>query len=477
VLLVCCANVASLLLARATARTREIAIRISLGATRRQLVRQLLVESVVLATIGAVTMGAGVLFGLVPALRASRPGLVAALKAEAASVEVGRQRLTLQKLLVVSQVATSLLLLVGAALFLRTLSHAAAIDPGFRTDHRLLVSAEPRPGERVEAEHASRALEMQRRIAALPGVSEVSWTSAVPLAIGGSRRYVEIEGYERRQGEDMEFHYAVVGPRFFETLDLPIIRGRALSENDRAGAVGAMVINESFARRFWPNGDALGKLVSSGRDRRFQIVGIARDGKYLTLGEPARLYMYFPALQMPDDVQLVIRASGEPRALIAAVQREIMAAAPTWQPLKPRTMDDQIAASLLPQRVAAGVLWLFGFVALLLAAVGLYRVVAYSVTSRTKEIGVRIALGAPRTNVVRGVIRESLTLVATGAVLGIPVAWAATRLLSGFLPGVTSSDPLAYAGAVAVLAAVTLVASWMPARRASRVDPVVALKT
>jgi len=180
---------------------------------------------------------------------------------------------------------------------------------------------------------------------------------------------------------------------------------------------------------------------------------------------------------MPDDVQLVIRASGEPRALIAAVQREIMAAAPTWQPLKPRTMDDQIAASLLPQRVAAGVLWLFGFVALLLAAVGLYRVVAYSVTSRTKEIGVRIALGAPRTNVVRGVIRESLTLVATGAVLGIPVAWAAARLLSGFLPGVTSSDPLAYAGAVAVLAAVTLVASWMPARRASRVDPVVALKT
>lgn len=518
VLLVCCANVASLLLARATARTREIAIRLSLGATRRQLVRQLLVESIVLAMIGAavglglafaatqliasaalpvpvrvsldlsmdarvlvftalVTIGAGVLFGLVPAMRASRPGLVTALKAEAASVEVGRQRLTLQKLLVVSQVATSLLLLVGAALFLRTLSHAAAIDPGFRTDHLLLVNAEPRPGERVEAEQASRALEMQRRIAALPGVNSVSWTSAVPLAVGGSRRFVEIEGYERRQGEDMEFHYAVVGPRFFETLDVAIVRGRALSETDRAGAAGAMVVNESFARRFWPNGDALGKLVSSGRDRRFQIVGIARDGKYLTLGEPVRPYMYFPALQMPDDVQLVVRASGEPRALIAAVQQEIIAAAPTWQALSPRTMDDQIAASLLPQRIAAGVLWLFGFVALLLAAVGLYGVVAYSVTTRTKEIGVRIALGAPRTSVVRGVIRESLTLVAVGAAVGIPVAWAATRVLSGFLLGVSSSDPLAYVGAIAVLAAVTLVASWMPARKASRVDPVVALKT
>ncbi|MGH7694003.1 MAG: FtsX-like permease family protein, partial [Gemmatimonadaceae bacterium] len=518
VLLVCCANVASLLLARATARTREVAIRLSLGATRQQLVRQLLVESIVLATIGAAvglglafaatqliasvavpvpvrisldlsmdarvlaftaltTIGAGVLFGLVPALRASRPALVTALKGEAASVEVGRQRLTLQKLLVVSQVATSLLLLVGAALFLRTLNYAATIDPGFRTDHLLLVNAEPRPGERVESEQAARALEMQRRIAALPGVSAVSWTSAVPLAVGGSRRGVDIEGYERRQGEDMEFHYAVVGPRFFETLDVPIVRGRALSETDRAGAPGAMVVNESFARRFWPNGDALGKLVSSGRGQGFAIVGIARDGKYLTLGEPARLFMYFPALQMPDGVQLVVRASAEPRALITAVQREIIAAAPTWQALNARTMDDQVAASLLPQRVAAGVLWLFGFVALLLAAVGLYGVVAYSVTTRTKEIGVRIALGAPRTNVVRGVIRESLTLVAVGSAVGIPVAWAATRLLSGFLLGVSSSDPLAYAAAITVLVAVTLVASWMPARRASRVDPVVALKT
>jgi putative ABC transport system permease protein len=516
VLLVCCANVASLLLARASARTREIAIRLSLGARRGQLMRQLLVESGLLATIGAVAglaitlvatrfletaaipipvrlsldfsldsrvlaftalvaLGAGALFGLVPALRASRPGLVDALKADAATVSVGRQRLALQKVLVVSQVAMSLLLLVSALLFLRSLNHAAGIDPGFRSDHVLVVNAEPRPGAGAEVDRGAVALEMQRRIEGLPGVTSVSWSSTVPLAIDGSRRGVQIEGYERRQGEDMEFHYAVVGPKYFETMEIPLVRGRALGEADRAGAPGAIVVNESFARRFWPNSDALGKRLSTGRD--YEIVGIARDGKYLTLGESPRLYMYLPALQSPDDVQLLVRTTGDPRSLIAAVGREVLAAAPEWQALNARTMDDQIGASLLPQRIAAAVLWLFGLVALLLASVGLYGVIAYSVTTRTKEIGVRIALGAQRTNVVRGVIRESLTLVAVGALLGIPAAWAATRLLSGFLLGVTPSDPLAYAGAIAVLAAVTLVASWMPARRASRVDPVVALKS
>ena len=519
VLLICCANVASLLLARASARTREIAIRLSLGARRGQLVRQLLVESGVLATVGAVVglgitfvamrllataaipipvrlsldfspdgrvlaftaliaLGAGALFGLAPALRASRPGLVDALKADAATVSVGRQRLALQKVLVVSQVAMSLLLLVGALLFLRSLNHAAAINPGFRSDHVLVVNAEPRPGVGADVDRGAVALEMQRRVGGLPGVTSVSWSSAVPLGIDGSRRGVELEGYQRRQGEDMEFHYAVIGPKYFETMDIPLMSGRVLGDADRAGAPGAMVVNETFANRFWPNGDALGKHVTSGDGgRSYEIVGIARDGKYLTLGEQARPYMYLPALQTPDEIQLLVRTTGDPRLLIASVRREILAAAPEWQALNARTMDEQIGVSLLPQRIAAGVLWLFGLVALLLASVGLYGVIAYSVTTRTKEIGVRIALGAQRTSVVRGVIRESLTLVAIGAALGIPVAWAATRLLSGFLLGVTSSDPLAYAGAIAVLAVVTMVASWMPARRASRVDPVVALKT
>lgn len=516
VLLVCCANVASLLLARASARTREIAIRLSLGARRGQLVRQLLVESVALATLGAVVglgitlvattllasatipigvrlsydfsvdgsvltftalvaVGAGALFGLVPALRASRPGLVDALKAETATVSLGSQRLALQKILVVSQVSVSLLLLVGALLFLRSLNHAAAIDPGFRSDHMLMINAEPRLGAGAEVDRATVALEMQRRISGLPGVTSVSWASTVPVAIGGSRRGVEIEGYQPRQGEDMEFHYAVVGPKYFETLEIPIMSGRALGESDRAGAPGAIVVNETFARRFWPNGDALGKRLSTGQ--RYEVVGIARDGKYLTLGELPRPYMYIPALQAPDDIQLLIRTTSDPRSLIAAVRREVLAAAPTWQAINTRTMEDQIGTSLLPQRIAAGVLWLFGLVALLLASVGLYGVIAYSVTTRTKEIGVRIALGAQRTNVVGDVIRESLTLVAVGAIIGVPVAWAASRLLSGFLLGVTSTDPWAYAGAIAVLAAVTLLASWIPARRASRVDPVVALKT
>jgi hypothetical protein len=256
------------------------------------------VDGRVLAFAALVSLGAAALFGLVPALRASRPSLVDALKAESASVAVGRQRLALQKVLVVSQVAMSLLLLVGALLFLRSLNHAAAINPGFRSDHVLVVNAEPRPGAGAEVDRGTVALEMLRRIAGLPGVTSVSWSSTVPLSIDGSRRGVELEGYQRRQGEDMEFHYAVVGPRYFETLEVPILSGRALREADRAGAPGAMVVNETFARRFWPNGDALGKHVTSGDGGRpYEIVGIARDGKYLTLGEPARPYMYLPALQ------------------------------------------------------------------------------------------------------------------------------------------------------------------------------------
>jgi predicted lysophospholipase L1 biosynthesis ABC-type transport system permease subunit len=235
------------------------------------------------------------------------------------------------------------------------------------------------------------------------------------------------------------------------------------------------VVNETFARRFWPQGTALGQRMSSG-ERTYEIVGIARDGKYLSLGEEPRPYMYFPALQMPGDVKLIVRTGGEPRALLDAARREV-AAVPDIDVLNARTMDDRVAGSLLPQRIAGAALWSFGLLALLLAAIGLYGVVAYSVAMRTREIGVRIALGAPRQAVLSAVIRESLWLVVIGALIGLPAAWGVTRFIRGFLLGLSPADPLGYVAATLLLGAVTLVASWIPARRASRVDPMIALRT
>jgi macrolide transport system ATP-binding/permease protein len=416
VLLICCANVASLLLARASGRTREIAIRLALGASRRRLVRQLLTESVLLALLGALlgvalaiwatraistyqppvsvpilldvsidravlifttlaALGTGILFGLVPALRATRPDLVAAMKSQVMQLALGARKLSLHRALVVSQVAMSLLLLVGAMLFLRSLQSAAAIDPGFRADGLVVVETDRRPGGASTVDLNTLALEMRERVAALPGAQAVTWTSAVPLDLAASRRGIRIEGYRPRAGEDMEFHYAVVGPRYFEIMEIGLARGRGVEETDRREAPGVVVVNETFARRFWPQGTALGQRLLSG-ERSYEIVGIARDGKYLSLGDPALPYMYFPALQMPGDVKLLVRTAGEPRPLLDAIRREV-ASVPEIDVLNTRSMEDRVAGSLLPQRIAGAALWAFGLLALLLAAIGLYGVVAY----------------------------------------------------------------------------------------------------
>lgn len=519
VLLVCCANVAGLLLARATGRLKEVGIRLSLGASRGRVVRQMLTESLLLAALGgvvgaaaavwagkalmaftpptpvpvgldlrpdgrvllftlAVTLTTGLVFGLAPALRASRADVVGALKTDAPAMNVGGRRFSLHGALVVGQVATSMLLLVGALLFLRTLRAVATIDPGFRVDHMLLVNVGPRPGEEGKRDREQVALELRDRMAAVPGVTHVSWAGAVPLALNASRRRISIDGYRPRDGEDMEFHYNMVGPNYFETMEVPLARGRGFTDRDRRGAPPVAIVNETFARRFWPGADPIGKRISiSGPEGPWlEVVGLARDGKYLSVAESPRPYLYYPQLQNPDDVVLHVRASGDPRMLAAAVRRELATVAPDWLAENPRTLEDHIGTSLLPQRIAGGMLGAFGVVALLLSAVGLYGVVAFAVAQRTREIGIRVALGAGAPQVLRMVLRQGMLLAGIGLAVGVPLAFVASRLLSGFLLGTGAGVWLVLAVAAGLLAAVTLIASYVPARRASLVDPMVALR-
>ena len=520
VLLICCANVAGLALARASRRAREHAVRLSLGASRGRLVVHLLAESLLLAALGGAsallatvwltglvntaplpvdvpifldvspdvrvlgftacaTLLTAVLFGLAPALRASRTDLTAVLKAERTVLTVGRRRLPLQSVLVVVQMATSVLLLVAALLFVRALQGAAGVDPGFRSANVLLADAGPRVVREGESSAAA-GLALRERVLALPGVRAVTWAAVEPLGLEVSRRGVRPEGYVPAPGEDMEVAFNVVGPAYFTTLGLPLLAGRDFAVADRAGAARVVVVNEAFARRYWPGESALGKGISvSGPDGELlRVVGIARTAKYQSLAEDPRPYVYFPALQEDGwGVTLHVRTDGAPRAMLGTVRAAVEETQRGWTVGSARTLEEQVAASLLPQRIASAVLGLFGVVALLLAAVGLYGVIAYAVTARTREIGVRVALGARGTDVLRLVLRQTGTLVGIGLLAGLPLAWGAARLLRALLLGTGShADPLPFLGAAALLAAVALLASVLPARRAMRIDPAEALR-
>jgi predicted permease len=522
VLLVCCANVAGLLLARAAGRLKEVGIRISLGASRGRIIRQMLTESVLLAALGgivgvvaavwagravmalgmpsqvpvpialnlqpdfrvllftlAITLVTGVVFGLAPALRASRADVVSALKTDTPAMRLGGRRFSLQGALVVGQVSLSMLLLVGALLFLRTLRAAATIDPGFRVDNMLLLDISPRPGEEGRVDPEQIALGVRDRVAAIPGVANVSWASSVPLGLDDSRRGLRVQGYRPRDGEDMEFHYTMAGPRYFETMQVPLVRGRGFTDADRPGAPLVMVVNETFARKFWGTADPIGKRISiSGEGGPWlEVIGLARDGKYVSIAESPKPYVYYPQLQNPDGITLHVRTTGDPKRLLTAVRREVSIVAPTWMIERPRTLEENMGASLLPQRIAAGILATFGVVVLLLAAVGLYGVVAFAVAQRTREIGIRVALGAQSTEVLRMMLRQGMTLAGLGLLVGLPLAIVAAKLVSGFLLGAGSTDAFVFVVAAATLAIVTLVASYVPARRASRVDPMEALRS
>src|SRR6185369_8064180 len=532
VLLIACANVANLLLARASARKKEIAVRLALGASRSRLVRQLLTESVLLSLAGgvvglllalwtidllktatpasgifsftldyhldgrvlafafALSLATGIIFGLAPALQASRPDLVPALKDEVALVAQGRARLSLRNLLVVAQVALSLVLLIGAGLFLRSLKNAQDIDPGFEADKILNAQLNINLLRYTKAQGQEFYRQVIERVEALPGVESASLARVVPMSGSGRTTSILIEGQEAREdnfrsegsGTQESTNSAtanVVGPKYFQTMGISLVRGRDFGPQDKEGAPLVIVVTEAFVRRYFADQDPLGRRVSlrGAQGPWSQIVGVARDGKYRTLGESARATVYQPLAQNHETgMALHVRAKGKPASLAESVRREVQSLEPNLAVTNIESMSDVLSASLFAARMGAVLLGIFGLLALLLAAVGLYGVMSYSVARRTREIGIRMALGAGRGNVLRLVLKEGMILVGGGLAAGLIVAAGMTRLLASFLYGVSPLDAITFVAIPITLALVALLANYLPARRATKVDPMEALR-
>ncbi len=515
VLLICCVNVANLLLARGAARVRDVAIRVSLGASRARLVRQLMTESVALAALGcggaifvtyvaarllarfrppgdlaldvgvdwrvlgfavAAAVVAAAIFGLAPALNLTRLGASAALK-DGALAAVGKRRFGLRGSLIAAQVSVSLVLLVCAGLFLRSLQHAATVDPGFDADNVVIASFDLRTQGYTEPRSRAFYAELAERLAGLPGVRAVTLAQRVPLSGDGGRRRAGVEGYEPQPGEDMEFNFNVVGPEYFEVMRVPLVRGRGFTEADREGAPQVAVVNEAFAARYWPGQDPIGRRFTSfSGATSIEIVGVARDGKYQMLTEAPLPYIYRPFLQDYEEMTLHVRVERDADGFLPLLRREIRAIDSQLPIVRLASMRSATAFATFPQRVAATLLGGCAMLALLLAAVGLYGVVAYAVSQRTREIGIRMALGAGRQAVVRMVLAGSMKVVGLGLTIGFVLSLAAGRAVESFLGEVSPADPIALVAGPLVMIACALVASWLPARRAARIDPMRALR-
>ena len=515
-LLICCANVANLLLARAAGRRREVSIRLALGAGRARLVRQLLTETAVIAILGgavglllakwatgllvafkpplpvpvaldisldgrvlaftaAVAALTGFIAGAAPALGAARLDLVSALKGMTSDSGRRRRRPALRSVLVVSQVATCVILLTMAGLLLRSLRAAQNADLGFAPSGIAIFSTEL--GSQGYNEARGRAFydDLLSRVAALPSVRAASLAESTPLGLDYSRRGVRVEGYEAKPGEDMEFGANIVGPGYLGLMRIPLERGRDFTERDRAGSLPVAIVNQSFARRFWPGEDPIGKRIQVGDSLR-EVVGVAHDSRTRSLNESPTPYFYLPFLQYyQPNMTLEVRTAGDPAGIIPAVRREI-AALDRDLPVESGTLEDALGLSLLPQRAGATLLGIFSLLGLVLASIGLYGVVAYAVAQRTRELGIRVALGAEPGNIYRVVLGHGVKLTFLGLIIGIGAALLLARLARGVLFGVSSTDPVTLGSVAAILAAVALLASFIPARRATRVDPLVALR-
>jgi predicted permease len=522
VLLIACANVANLLIARAGARRKEIAIRLAVGAGRGRLVRQLLTESVMLSVAGGVaglviarwltnlllafqppnsislddgldlrvlgfslllSLLTGIVFGLAPALQTSRPDLVSALKDETPGVVRGAGRFSLRSLLVVAQVALSLMVLIGAGLCVRSLQKLIAIDAGFDPAKVMVMSLDLALNGYKEAQGQQFYSDAVERIAALPGVEAVSLAAVVPLGGSSMRRSVQIEGYASQPGEPpLNFDMNIIGLNYFQTMGMPLVQGRDFNAQDREGAPKVVIINETVARRFWPDQNAVGKQIDfagiAGRPNQFiEIVGVVKDSKYRSLIESPTSTMFLPLAQnYRVNMALHVRAANEPKGMIAAVRREVQMMDANLPVYNIKTLAEQKSSSLYTSRMVATLLTFFGLLALLLAAVGIYGVMAYSVNRRTREIGIRMALGAQRTDVLRLVLGEGLILVAAGLAVGLGVTFFATRIMASLLYGVSATDTATFVIISLILAGVALGACFVPARRATKVDPMVALR-
>jgi putative ABC transport system permease protein len=518
VLVIACANVASLLLARAAGRQRETALRLSLGAGRVQLIQQVIIESALLAVGGglvgiavaywasgliqgfvpptplpidlvasldgrALAFALGLTavsvfaFGLVPALQGSATSLVTALKDSAASISSPRSRARLRGGIVVGQVALSVLLVVCAVLFLRTLRNASAIDPGFSTRNALLATIDLLPAGYDRARGTVFMQTLLARLRELPGVQSATTIRRMPLGLNGiSDASFTVEGYTRKPGEEMSTDWNIVGGRYLETMGIGLVEGRDIADRDVADAPRVVVINETLVRRYFTGRPAIGGRVNFGGGP-LEVVGIAHDGKYSSINETPRPAIYVPLQQfyVPDAV-LVLATTGDPLSVVSGVQATVRELDPGVPLFEVRTMAEHLETATFVQRTAASVVTGLGIVALLLAAIGLYGVIASSVAQRTPEIGMRVALGASRRDIVGMVLGQGARIVVFGLALGIALSLGVTRLLSSLLVGVTSTDVASYLLTVGLLLVVAIGATALPARRAARLDPLTALR-
>lgn len=519
VLLIACSNIANLLLARSAARRHELAVRLAMGASRPRLVRQLLSESLVLGLLSGVaglfigyfgvraiwtflpsdvnanfimprmdplvlvftlaaSLAAGFAFGILPAWRASRVDPGDSLKEEGRNVGRSRRRITFANALLVSQVAFSFLLLVLAALFLRSIGRAYQIDPGFQTGHLVVLLTSPGQAGYSQARSKSFYKDVRAQVSALPGVESISWASNLPLW-GHAAAGLEVEGRTPRARTDtLTAVFNTVDLRYFETAGTAIRQGREFTDGDRADSTPVAIVNEKLAHDLWPGQTALGKRIQlPGEPRMRQIVGVARTADYTTLNESPQFCVYVPLEQnYSDSMTLYVRTRGDPARLLQGIERVVSAAGPGILTRDIRTGKDIVTAGLFGARVGVTMLTVFGLLALVLASLGLYGLLAYSVEQRTREIGVRMALGAATTSVLGLILKQGMSLVATGVLLGFIASLAAGRLLSRALYGISAGDPVSVGGAALVLLGVALAACFLPARRASRLDPLAALR-
>ncbi|HEV2836365.1 MAG TPA: ABC transporter permease, partial [Pyrinomonadaceae bacterium] len=522
VLLIACANIAGLLLARGVSRRKEMAIRLSLGANNWRLARQLLTESLLLAIAGGAlglllapwlisllvntqsrldlartllgqgvdrrvlaftaltTLVAGLIFGVFPAWQSSKPELLPTLKEETGISSERKRRFTFRSVLVVSQLALAIVVLIGAGLCIKSLRNLLAIDPGYQAERVVVVPVELDEKKYDEARGQALQQELYTRLSTLPGVEAVSYGLITPLS--GSR-YVSsifVVGRQPLPGEQMAFDANAVGPGFHEAMGIKFVEGRGFTDQDRKGAPGVVIINEALARLLFPGESALGKKLSLRTDNTgLEVIGVTRDIKHHDLTETPVPHFDLPALQRGYDsyTNFLVRTRGPAEDVVSAVRSQLLALDSTLAVNEIEPMTAQIATTLAATRLASTLISIFGVVALLLATIGLYGVMVWMVSRRTREVGIRMALGAQSGDVLKLMLKQGLVLITTGVVVGLMTALIATRLIdTQQLYGVRATDPFTFAAIALLLTAVSLLACYLPARRATKVDPLVALR-